>query len=86
MTSKITFNEVDETSISKIKNDGNELITGANKLDDETKNKALIKDIEYFYYSKEISNSKDEKSIHIGDKYQIKLLFERKILFELKLN
>ncbi len=67
MTSKKTFNEVDKASISKIKNYGNELITEVNKLDAETENNTLLKDKKYFCYNKEISNSKDEKSIHIRD-------------------
>ena len=33
------------------------LITELNKLDEETKNKTLLKAIEYFYYSKKLSNS-----------------------------
>ena len=31
------------------------------KLDAETKNKTLLKAIEYYYYSKKLSNSKDGK-------------------------
>ena len=38
-----------------------ELITELNKLDAETKNKTLLKAIEYYYYSKKLSNSKDGK-------------------------
>ena len=38
-----------------------ELITELNKLDAETKNKTLLKAIEYYYYSKKLSKSKDGK-------------------------
>ena len=45
----------------KLKKERNELITELNKLDVETKNKTLLKVIEYYYYSKKLSNSKDGK-------------------------
>ena len=44
----------------KLSKERNELITELNKLDAETKNKTLLKAIEY-YYSKKLSNSKDGK-------------------------
>ena len=46
--------------MKKIK-ERNELITELNKLDVETKNKVLLKAIEYYYYSKKLSISKDGK-------------------------
>ena len=45
----------------KLEKERNELITELNKLDAETKNKTLLKAIEYYYYSKKLSNSKDGK-------------------------
>ena len=42
----------------KLKKERNELITELNKLDIETKNKTLLKAIEYYYYNKKLSNSK----------------------------
>ena len=45
----------------KLKKERNELITELNKLDANTKNKTLLKAIEYYYYSKKLSNSKDGK-------------------------
>ena len=37
------------------------LIVELNKLDDKIKNKTLLESIEYFYYSKKLSNTKGEK-------------------------
>ena len=45
----------------KLKKERNELITELYKLHAETKNKTLLKVIEYYYYSKKLSNSKDGK-------------------------
>ena len=46
----------------KLSKERNELITELNKLDAETKNKTLLKAIEYnYYYNKKLSNSKDSK-------------------------
>jgi len=45
----------------KLEKERNELVTELNKLDAETKNKTLLKTIEYYYYSKKLSNSKDGK-------------------------
>ena len=42
----------------KIKN----LIVELNKLDGKIKNKTLLESIEYFYYSKRLTNDKDEKN------------------------
>ena len=47
-----------------------ELKTELNKLDAETKNKTLLESIEYYYYSKKLSNSKygkknDNKGIRL---------------------
>ena len=46
---------------NKLKKERNDLITELNKLDANTKNKTLLKVIEYYYYSKKLSNSKDGK-------------------------
>ena len=46
---------------NKLKKERNDLITELNKLDANTKNKTLLKVIEYYYYSKKLSNSKDSK-------------------------
>jgi len=45
----------------KLEKERNELITEFNKLDVKTKNKTLFKAIEYYYYSKKLSNYKDSK-------------------------
>ena len=55
----------------KLKKERNELITELNKLDANTKNKTLLKVIEYYYYSKKLSNSKDGKK---KDNKRIKLI------------
>ena len=45
----------------KFKKIRGELIDKLNKLDANIKNKALLEIIEYYYYSKKLSESKDEK-------------------------
>ena len=45
----------------KFKKVREELIDKLNKLDANTKNKTLLEIIEYYYYSKKLSNSKDGK-------------------------
>ena len=45
----------------KLKKERNNLIIELNKLDNKIKNKTLLESIEYFYYSKKLSNAKDEK-------------------------
>ena len=45
----------------KFKKVREEIIKKLNKLDAEIKNKTLLKAIEYYYYSKKLSNSKDGK-------------------------
>ena len=55
----------------KLKKERNDLITELNKLDANTKNKTLLKVIEYYYYSKKLSNSKDGKK---NDNKGIKLI------------
>ena len=57
----------------KLEKERNELVTELNKLDAETKNKTLLKTIEYYYYSKKLSNSKDGKK---KDNKGIKLIKE----------
>ena len=47
--------------MNKTKKERNELITELNKLDAKTKNKTIIKTIKYFYYSKRLSNSNNDK-------------------------
>ena len=42
-----------------------EIIKKLNNLDDNTKNKALLEIIEYYYYSKRLSESKEEKRMII---------------------
>ena len=42
-----------------------ELIDKFNKLDANTKNKTLLEIIEYYYYSKKLSESKSEKKMII---------------------
>ena len=50
-----------------------EIIKKLNKLDANTKNKTLLEIIEYYYYSKRISESKEEKK---NDNKGIKLIKE----------
>ena len=45
----------------KLKKERNNLVIELNKLDNKIKNKTLLESIEYFYYSKKLSNAKDEK-------------------------
>ena len=45
----------------KFKKVKEELIDKLNKLDANTKNKTLLEIIEYYYYSKKLSESKNEK-------------------------
>ena len=55
----------------KLKKERDDLITELNKLDVETKNKTLLKVIEYYYYSKKLFNYKDGKK---KDNQGIKLI------------
>ena len=55
----------------KIRKRKKNLIVELNKLDDKIKNKTLFESIEYFYYSKKLSNAKDEKK---NDNKGIKLI------------
>ena len=57
--------------MNKTKKERNELITELNKLDAKTKNKTIIKTIKYFYYSKRLSNSNNDKKY---DNKRIKLI------------
>ena len=57
--------------MSWIKKRRNELIPELNIVDAETKNKTLQKAIDYFYYSKKLSNNKDGKK---NDNKGIKLI------------
>ena len=45
----------------KFKNEREEIIKQLNNIDNNTKNKTLLEIIEYYYYSKRLSESKDEK-------------------------
>ena len=56
---------------NKLKKERNDLITELNKLDANKKNKTLLESIEYFYYSKKLSNAKGEKK---NDNKGIKLI------------
>ena len=57
----------------KFKKVREELIDKLNKLDANTKNKTLLEIIEYYYYSKKLSESKNEKE---NDNNGIKLIKE----------
>ena len=57
----------------KFKKEREEIIKKLNNLDTNTKNKTLLKTIEYNYYSKKLSNSKDGKK---KDNKGIKLIKE----------
>ena len=55
----------------KLKKERNQLIVELNKLDNKIKNKTLLESIEYFYYSKKLSNAKGAKK---NDNKGIKLI------------
>ena len=55
----------------KLEKERNKLIVELNKLDDKIKNKTLLESIEYFYYSKKLSNAKGAKK---NDNEGIKLI------------
>ena len=55
----------------KLEKERKNLIVELNKLDDKIKNKTLLESIEYFYYSKKLSNAKDAKK---SDNKGIKLI------------
>ena len=55
----------------KLEKERKELVTELNKLDAKTKKKTLLKIIEYFYYSKKLSDAKDAKK---NDNKGIKLI------------
>ena len=57
----------------KFKKVREELIDKLNKLDANTKNKTLLEIIEYYYYSKKLSESKNEKK---NDNNGIRLIKE----------
>ena len=57
----------------KFKKVKEELIDKLNKLDAKTKNKTLLKITEYYYYSKKLSESKNEKK---NDNNGIRLIKE----------
>jgi len=57
----------------KFKKVREELIDKLNKLDANTKNKTLLEIIEYYYYSKKLSESKSEKT---NDNNGIRLIKE----------
>ena len=57
----------------KFKKVREELIDKLNKLDANTKNKTLLEIIEYYYYSKKLSESKSEKK---NDNNGIRLIKE----------
>ena len=57
----------------KFKKEREEIINKLNNLDVNTKNKTLLEIIEYYYYSKSLSESKDEKK---KDNNGIKLIKE----------
>ena len=57
----------------KFKKVREELINKLNKLDANTKNKTLLEIIEYYYYSKKLSESKSEKK---NDNNGIRLIKE----------
>ena len=47
----------------KFKKEREEIIKRLNNLDINTKNKTLLEIIEYYYYSKRLSEAKDEKNM-----------------------
>ena len=55
----------------KLEKEWNKIIVELNKLDDKIKNKTLLESIEYFYYSKKLSNAKGAKK---KDKKGIELI------------
>ena len=55
----------------KLEKERKNLIVELNKLDDNIKNKTLLESIEYFYYSKKLSDAKDVKK---NDNKAIKLI------------
>ena len=58
-------------NVKNQKKERKNLIVELNKLDDKIKNKTLLESIEYFYYSKKLSNIKGEKK---NDNKGIKLI------------
>ena len=58
---------------TKFKKEREEIIKKHNNLDANTKNKTLLEIIEYYYYSKRLSYSKEEKK---NDNIGIKLIKE----------
>ena len=77
---KYVFCETEDNGIEhvtnnciKFKKEREEIINKLNNLDANTKNKTLLEIIEYYYYSKRLSESKDEKK---NDNIGIKLIKE----------
>ena len=73
--SKTEDNEIEHVinNYIKFKKVREELIDKFNKLDANTKNKTLLEIIEYYYYSKKLSESKSEKK---NDNNGIRLIKE----------
>ena len=77
---KCVFYKIDDNGIEHVTNNcikfkkiREELIDKLNKLDAKTKNKTLLKITEYYYYSKKLSESKNEKK---NDNNGIRLIKE----------
>ena len=77
---KCVFCQTEDNGIEHVSNNcikfkkiREELIDKLNKLDANTKNKTLLEIIEYYYYSKKLSESKNEKK---NDNNGIRLIKE----------
>ena len=77
---KCVFYKTEDNGIEHVTNDcikfkkvREELMNKLNKLDANTKNKILLEIIEYYYYSKKLSESKNEKK---NDNNGIRLIKE----------